>query len=388
MMSALSPTQRGRIQAAARARRVLDLVSRVTPRPAPRSTVVERIGVLMQWGIGDAVLALPLLRALHETFPGAAIELIGKPFLQDLFRGERFLGTYRHLVPPWTAPSRKYALWQPQWRRYALDLMRLRKVTFDILVSPRFDPRDNVQARLIRARSVVGFAAAGGKEWFAIDFGLSAEDIQRMPRIAVNGLIAKALGASEVNDVPGFARPGDASKAPSEIVKPARQSGASLAISFGAAHPIRRWNVDKIEAILGRLRDKLKLVIVISNPGDADSDIKVPAGVASMNWRSDLQGVMGLLRQVDLLFCADSGVMHIAAAVGTPTVAIFGPTSPHLFGPSGDGHEVIAIEPMPCRPCYDACIYQTPKCLDQIDLDMVVERLDQAIDKVLELKRD
>src|SRR4051794_4178492 len=61
----------------------------------------RRIGVFLQWGIGDAVLALPLLSALRRKFPAARLELIGKPWLDDLFAGTSLCDRTHVLVPPW-----------------------------------------------------------------------------------------------------------------------------------------------------------------------------------------------------------------------------------------------------------------------------------------------
>ena len=65
--------------------------------PSPR-----RIGIFSQWGIGDAVLATPLLTSLRRAYPDARIELIGKPWLADLFGDSALCDRVHSLVPPWT----------------------------------------------------------------------------------------------------------------------------------------------------------------------------------------------------------------------------------------------------------------------------------------------
>jgi ADP-heptose:LPS heptosyltransferase len=59
----------------------------------------------------------------------------------------------------------------------------------------------------------------------------------------------------------------------------------------------------------------------------------------------------GLLQEMDLLVANDSGPVHVAAAVGTPALVVFGPTDPRRTGPYGDKHRVLSAS-VPCRPCF------------------------------------
>ena len=84
-----------------------------------------------------------------------------------------------------------------------------------------------------------------------------------------------------------------------------------------------------------------------------------------------------LIESCDLYLTCDSGPMHIAAAVGTPTVALFGPTSPTRHGPYGENHEVIE-KPVSCRPCYKRkCIRKDLPhlCMTEIDPNEVAAHI-------------
>src|SRR5690242_11677149 len=74
------------------------------PQMSPRAT----IGVLLLWGIGDAVLTTPFLRALRQAYPRARIAALGKPWLRELFAGEALFDDFVTFVPPWTRHSGKY----------------------------------------------------------------------------------------------------------------------------------------------------------------------------------------------------------------------------------------------------------------------------------------
>ncbi len=69
----------------------------------------------------------------------------------------------------------------------------------------------------------------------------------------------------------------------------------------------------------------------------------------------------------------------MAAAVGRRVAAVFGPTSPGLFGPAGVGHHILAAQIMPCRPCFEACLYQRAHCLDAVTVDAAVTAIRQIL---------
>ncbi len=78
-----------------------------------------------------------------------------------------------------------------------------------------------------------------------------------------------------------------------------------------------------------------------------------------------------------MLVGVDSGVMHLAAAVGTPVVGLFGPSDPNITGPQGEGHRVVCVD-MPCRPCLGKSCDIDRQCMRRVTPDMVfsaVERI-------------
>jgi ADP-heptose:LPS heptosyltransferase len=90
----------------------------------------------------------------------------------------------------------------------------------------------------------------------------------------------------------------------------------------------------------------------------------------------DLTDLAGLLSELDLLVTGDTGPMHLAAAVGTPVVAIFGPSNPERYGPLSADARVLRVD-LPCSPCGQVrlppmrCRGHVPDCLDRIETDRV-----------------
>jgi len=347
------------------ARAGLDLIARLTPRkpgPSPR----RRIGVFLYWGIGDAVLSLPLLQALRAAYPDAHITALGKPWLVELFGDEGLFDAYLDIVPPWTRHRGKYRLWDADWRRFLLQALRTRRDPFDLLISVRPDPREVVTARLLGGWEYAGLAAMGGAAWISVDLGAGIAD----PGQAYDGSVAAAaalvLTGTDVSPMPRF-RPRLSRRPPAE--RPL------LGISFGASHPIKRWHEAGIAATLSGMMKTPGVALVIGH--DHSPAIHLPEGWRREDWRGSLTELKSLLAEIDVLFCSDSGVMHVAAASGCRVVALFTTGMLSRFAPPDQ--RIYAVEPMPCRPCGDNCIHPTLLCVDRIDSRVISAMLDDAL---------
>ena len=128
-------------------------------------------------------------------------------------------------------------------------------------------------------------------------------------------------------------------------------------------------------------------------PGDREQIDLVRAGLPperalDLSAGSDLLTVAAVIQQLDLFVTGDTGPMHLAHAVGTPIVAIFGPSDPKRYAPRGLRDEVVRID-LPCSPCNRIrlpparCTGHTPDCLAGID----TARGLAAIDDVLRTER-
>ena len=110
------------------------------------------------------------------------------------------------------------------------------------------------------------------------------------------------------------------------------------------------------------------------------------AAVIDLAGRLDLVTLAAVLARLDLYVTGDTGPMHLAAAVGTPVVAVFGPSDPTRYAPSDpDHHHRIVRIDLPCSPCNRIrlpparCVGHTPDCLEGIDADRVYRAALDAI---------
>ena len=149
---------------------------------------------------------------------------------------------------------------------------------------------------------------------------------------------------------------------------------------FVAINPVAFWDTklwrdDKFALLCDRIEEELKCKVVFtgSKGHGIIERIRSMMTFTSVNLegQTTLRDLTYLYSLSGLLITTDSGPMHIAAAMNTPTVALFGPTDPSRTGPYGKGHIVVRKE-MPCSPCFlKKC--DTKRCMEEITVDEVFE---------------
>jgi ADP-heptose:LPS heptosyltransferase len=133
--------------------------------------------------------------------------------------------------------------------------------------------------------------------------------------------------------------------------------------------------------VIDRIASETGAQILLFETEEGDSaDIGPSTSVRRI--QSDIRGFMALVSQCDLLLCSDSGPMHIASALGVPVTALFGPQRREWYGPRGALDVVVQVDEMPCRPCFDACIFATPHCMEGITTDAVAEAVVVQLDRI------
>ena len=98
-----------------------------------------------------------------------------------------------------------------------------------------------------------------------------------------------------------------------------------------------------------------------------------------MTGKTHLLQLAALIERCQLLVTNDTGTMHVATAVGTPVVALFGSTDPSTTGPWGDGHVVIRKD-VPCSPCLKRICPTDHRCMELITVDEVEEAVDRKLE--------
>lgn len=163
------------------------------------------------------------------------------------------------------------------------------------------------------------------------------------------------------------------------------EAGPRIAIAPQSRWATKNWSVDRfVEVANSLLAARGGTVYVLGGPEDravADSmEAGIKGPVRNMVGRVSLVETGGILNEMDVLVANDTGPVHMAAALGIPTVVIFGATNPRRTGPYGDGH-LIAESDLYCRPCLSrVCKRGDKKCLADVTVADVVEKVNRVLD--------
>jgi heptosyltransferase-2 len=340
---------------------------------------VTKILIIRFSSIGDILLTTPALRALRRWSPEAEIHFVLKREFADLLQENPNID---RIVPwdPSTGPAGLFRLGGQLRGHYDLvvDLHRsLRSILLRTLVGAtrRVTYPKGVVRRFLMIRT--------GRREFAMK-----EPIPERYLLAIEPL--GAVGDGEGIDFPisdearerAIALLMDASKdanIDSEVEMGCRPY---LAIAPGAKWATKRWLPERFAEVADRLADRFGLVPVLLGHRDEEEitgavrdEMKHP--VIDLTGRLDLPKTGAVLAMSRLLICNDSGVMHMAAALCTPLVAVFGPTTRELgFIPYRAEHRLIGSD-IPCRPCHHLGGERCPKghhrCMTDVTVEEVVE---------------
>jgi len=310
---------------------------------------VARILVRGTNWVGDALLMTPALAAVRRTFPKAHLSLLVRPWVADLFRGNPAVdeillyesgGAHRGL-------------------RGKLRLAReLRRRRFDlaVLFQNAFDAA--LLAWLARIPERVGFATQGRGPLLTRAVPLPPELRTRHQMEYYLGLV-RALGFSEGPAEPVLVVSAEEQERADTLLREAGcdETTPIVALNPGAVYgSAKRWPAERYAALADRLTTEGCHPLLVGAPSDARAAAEVrtasgrPEALADLTGRTDLKVLAGILRRCGAFVTNDTGAMHVAAAVGTPLVAIFGPTDPATTAPVSR-RVTLLRRPVFCNPC-------------------------------------
>lgn len=152
----------------------------------------------------------------------------------------------------------------------------------------------------------------------------------------------------------------------------------------GASQPKRLWLLDRFAYVIDYLHDKEYSPVLLCGPSDhtivelIKSKCKMPPHVLSI----PLEDIAAYLACCEIFIGMDSGIAHIAAAVGIDAIVLFGPQQPALTAPRGNALiQIIRKGDFACRPCDGAACQYNNACMKAIKEEDVIEAVEQLISK-------
>lgn len=347
--------------------------------PADPASIHEVL-VLRLDRIGDVIMSLPALADLRAALPRARIRLAVGRWSADIARA---------------APVDEVLVWSAPWVGRASegadrfgDLARralsLRKEGLDLALDLQGDVRAAVLMRLTGARRRVGYANTGGG-WLLTDVVPLDETLSwvEQNRRAVTAVLGAAAGAPVdllTAEERGFGR-----RLVADLGLASRRPLVAIHPSGGRA--VKQWDVGRWADIAVRLQREFHATILLTGseadrPLTAELSRRLPFRPVDLTGRLSLRETVALLAELDLFLSPDTGTMHAACAVGTPSVSVFGPSDPARYfsggrGESGARHVVVRAD-LWCAPCNlvrkppaECDDGAPPECLRRVEVDDV-----------------
>ena len=308
-----------------------------------------RILIIKPSSLGDVIHALPAVNLIRQRYPRAHLAWLVNTAFTSLLQHCPIID---EVIP---FPRHEF-------RRLPALVQRLRRDRFDLVVDLQGLLRSGLLAALSGAPRRVGLSdAREGASRFH-------NEIIPVPRIhAVDRYLRAAQhlgGAGPVEFPLGL--------------PPHRPPAGYLAIHASARWPTKLWGDDKFAELIRQLPPDR--VILTGAAAEAERIGRLAQGGRNLAGKTDLFELAEWYQRCAVVVTNDSGPMHLAAAVGTPVVAIFGPTDPVLTGPYGAGHRVLRVA-LPCAPCFkDRCTNpQAMACMDGVSVAEVLQAVQKFI---------
>lgn len=344
-----------------------------------RGKVRLNILIVKTSAIGDVIHTLPALHCLRRHYPAARITWLVEEAAADAVVGhsalDRVLVSGRKgWIGEWRAGERLAA-----WRKARRFVHELRDTYYDLLIDFQGLFKSGIWVAMARARRKVGFGR--GMEHAEMSYLFLNEQVPAvsMDMHAVDRelQLLRAIGIEcpQVRfELPFTAADHEAAANLLEThgIAPDQRF---IAINPMTTWPTKHWQSDKFATLADRLVESGKAVVFTGGPGDQEGVAAICAMMerkaANLAGQTTLKHLAAIYARARVVVSTDTGPMHVAAAIGTPVVAIFGPTAPWRTGPYGEGHRIIRLG-LPCSPCLKKhCQYGTTACMADISVDEV-----------------
>ena len=329
----------------------------------------KKLLIIKPSSLGDIVHSLPVLHAIKKSFPGTEIDWVVARGFEGLLEGHPLI-------------RKLWIINKDEWKKIAkvgATVAEVRKLLRS-LRAERFDAAIDLQG-LFRS----GFIAKGTGAPVRIGFRDAREGSTVFYTHTVKGgrgihavdrylKIAVFLGC-DVSDVKFPFPPRGASSA--DLLSSSSFSCGEYAVMApGARGAAKRWPAEKFGELAAVLPVR---TVIVGSRGDAplaEEVAEASKGKAiSIAGKTDLRGLIEIVRGARFMVCNDTGPMHIAAALGVHVFALFGPTNSAETGPYGSAHTIIRAS-LPCAPCYRRSC-KTLECMDRIKVREVAEAVNK-----------
>jgi heptosyltransferase II len=333
--------------------------------------------------VGDAIMALPALQAVRNKFPAVQISILALPYVADIYRGQ---GIADELIPYDRNGEHKGI----GGKEKLADVLRLKKFDTALLLQNAFDAAwitwragiperigYNRDARGVLLTKPIRVPTAGEipahEKYYYLELLKRAGWIDALPKIP-----EVSLHVSEE----------ESRHAEAKLQSFGSQARAvRIAVAAGASYGSAKcWPPERFaKAINQLLKERKAEVILFGTPGEAGVSAAIQAGLdqsaLDLTGATQIAELPALLSRCTAFLGNDSGAMHVAAAVGLPVVAVFGPTDPEGTAPLTPRCTIVQERPY-CSPCFLRRCPTDHRCMTAIAPQRVSEGIVKALAEV------
>jgi heptosyltransferase-3 len=368
----------------------------IAPPDAVDPTLLRRVLVIKLRHHGDVLLASPVFTALKSAAPGAEIDALVYAETAPMLEGHPAISALHMIDRGW----KRRGLFAQVRAEIGL-LRRLGSRRYDLVVHLTEHPRGAWLTRLLRPRYAVARELASA-HWL---WRSSFTHYYRLPRATPRHTVECNLDALRrlgIQPAPAERRlvlcpaAADTSRAHALMAQHKLVAGAFIQLHPGSRWMFKCWTPEGYAGLIERLAGEGLLIAITGAPDPRERQLvdailgllsaQGRAAVADLTGELSLRELAALTSKARLFVGVDSAPMHIAAAMGTPAVALFGPSGELEWGPWQVPQRVLSSEEHPCRPCgNDGCGGgKVSECLTTLP----VERIHAAVRSLLDETRE
>jgi lipopolysaccharide heptosyltransferase II len=308
---------------------------------------VKRILVITLSNVGDIVLTTPVIRALAREFSGARIDVMVGPAGKEIF--ERDPRIFKVIIYDKHMPIAQKRRLQLKLKRLSYDLIAdLRNTIFPLLIGPKY-----------RTGTIQKFSKL-----------LKHRKERHLWRL-------KSLGIDARGDPSYIYIPKEDEEYVRKLLEERGIRRPMVVINAGAKSHLKRWSAEGFAAVSDALAKECKAdVVFVGTEEDrtvVDEIMRLtknkPHNIVA---KTNLRQLAALLKKAKLLITNDSAPLHLGCAVGTKVLALFGPTDPAKYGPTGE-FDLSVSKNLSCSPCESAVCKFNYECMKLISPQEVLE---------------
>lgn len=293
--------------------------------------------------LGDVILTTPLFRAIKRVSPRSHLAALVTPAAAPLLEADPYLDAL--------------LTYDKEGGETLADVLRkVRGVQFDWLLSPHRSHRSGLLSLLSRIPVRVGFSRAG----FSWAYNRRVARPEAAHEVDRDLALLRGLG-QEPQASDRVLHVGYSAEEQEQVDEVLRDAGVSVGqplagLCPGSVWPTKRWGADGFGAVARSFARQGLRPVLLGGPGDVEvarrvEELAGAGGVVNAVGRTPLKALAAWMDRLSVLVTNDSAPLHVAAARGTPTVALFGPTTQDLgFGPLHAAARVVEAD-VACRPC-------------------------------------